>query len=75
MLRELLEESNGVTEYRIFYGPSVPLDRVFAETLGHCPGVTLIPCEGVNDNHLLVRSLLDAGELAGLFPPFVSGAT
>jgi hypothetical protein len=67
-LRWLLAESNGVTEYRIFYNESYQEDREAAEALGHCPGVRLFPQAG--EGHGVVFTMADSGALSGLIDPF-----
>ena len=42
-LTELLRESNGVTEYRIYYNESHEVDRIAAERVAGCPGVKFVP--------------------------------
>lgn len=68
MLRELMSEPNGVTEYDVHYSRRLRLDRDFAEALDGLDGLRLI----LNDahGHLMIRGLMETGELATLFPPY-----
>lgn len=68
MLADLMQESNGVTEYEIHYPDDVVDDKRFAETFAGYPDTTLV----VNNNydHLLMRGLLMDNLLPDILPPF-----
>jgi len=68
LLKDLMDESNGVTQYDIYYSVDEPKDKRFAEALQNYPGVTLIRRD--EHGHLMIRGLLKSGELPTLFPPF-----
>ncbi len=70
LLKGLLAEDNGVTDFDIYYAPEVEDDRVFAETFDGFPRTRLIPCEGYGHN--VMRKMLQTDELARLMPEFVS---
>lgn len=72
MLHALMRDSNGVTEYDIYYANSVERDRIFAETFGDCDKVRLVERE---HGHLMLRGLLNTGELQEILPPFKEAAT
>lgn len=65
MLHELMLNPNGVTEYEIFYDPKVEDDRTFAETFRDCEGVNFYER---NHGHLMLRGLLNTGELLEILP-------
>lgn len=72
LLMDLMDDSNGVTEYDIIYSRKEPEDKLFAESLQGYPGVRLIHLE--EHGHLIITGLLQNGELPKLFPPFQAAA-
>ncbi len=72
LLRDLMAEPNGVTEYELFYSNQEPKDVKFAETLRHVPGLTLHRRDAFG--HMMIRGLLQSGELMRLLPPFLPAA-
>jgi hypothetical protein len=78
VLKDILSETNGTTEYCIHYATTNVRDRAFAEYLAECPGVVLVPYKGESighSDHNVVQSLMDTGEIRELFPPFVPSIT
>jgi hypothetical protein len=71
MLRELMMDHNGVTEYDIYYSPDHEKDKAFAEFFDGCPGTTL---QARNHGHLMLRGLLNSGEMQEMLPPFIEAA-
>ena len=67
MLHELMLDPNGTTEYDIFYDPAVEDDRTFAETFNDCSGVSMFERA---HGHLMLRGLLNTGELTQVLPEF-----
>ena len=67
-LAALLAEGNGRTEYRLYYCRNCARDRIHAERLARCPGVSLHPQPGNKHN---VVDILD--NLGGLEEIFSSG--
>lgn len=75
ILRDLLTDWNGITDYHIYYSPTVEMDRRFAETLAECPHVILHPSSHPMDNHMLMRQMANRGDLEAIFPPFLGVET
>lgn len=70
VLRDLMDEPNGVTEYDVFYSETEARDKRFAEAVGEFSGVTL---HQRNDHgHMMIRGMMQTGELTGLFPALKS---
>lgn len=67
LLLDMMDEPNGVTEYDIFYSNEEDRDRRFAEALKDYPGVTLHLRD--DHGHMMIRGLMQSGELPTLFPP------
>lgn len=67
MLHELMLDSNEVTEYEIFYSPDVEDDKGFAETFADCDNTKLLQRD---HGHLMLRGLLNTGELLEILPEF-----
>ena len=68
LLMDLMDDSNGVTDYDIHYSHQLAEDKLFAESLRNYPGVRMIHNE--EHGHLMIRGLLQNGDLPKLFPPF-----
>jgi len=68
LLKDLMDDSNNVTEYDLYYSCQEPVDEVFAKSLEGYPGVRLVHLE--EHGHLMTTGLLESGELPKLFPPF-----
>lgn len=68
LLVDLMKDSNGVTEYDIYYSKLEAADERFAKALEGFPGVRLIHRE--EHGHLMIRGLLQSGELPKVLPPF-----
>lgn len=68
LLKDLLLDRNGVTEYDIWYSREVEEDRIFAETFEGYPDTTLITRDEYG--HSMMRMLLETGEMAQMIPPF-----
>lgn len=66
--RDLLQDSNQVTEYRLFYNEEFEKDRQSAEQLMDCPGVKLFPQSG--SGHLVISTMASAASLRNLLVPF-----
>lgn len=78
---EMLKNSNGKTEYRLYYIPSNLTDSFVHELLEDTPGAVSLPIEAPPDyphmydpgwDHLVLPVLKAKGELKDLFPPFAS---
>jgi hypothetical protein len=69
-LRPLLESSNGVTRYHVYYNESSTADREAAQRLRDCPGVELHAEQG--EGHGVIVHLVKMGKLKGLMPEFVA---
>ena len=72
-LIDLLRNSNGVTEYRIYYNEFHDPDRIAAELLSKCPSVRLFPLP--EDHHFSAVTLDSLGLLDTLLPSFESVPT
>jgi len=71
MLHGLMMDANGVTEYDIYYSPEVEQDVAFARFFGECPNTRLVERE---HGHLMLRGLLNSGEMHEMLPPFREAA-
>lgn len=72
LLVDLMLESNGITEYDIYYSRKLPMDQLFAESLEGYDGVNLVHKEEYG--HDMISGLLNNNELPDLFPPFKPAA-
>lgn len=72
LLRELMRDANGVTEYDIYYSREVEKDRDFAETFAGYPSTTLHTRDEYG--HSMMRMMLDSGEIMEMIPPFRAAA-
>jgi hypothetical protein len=70
-LLERMSTGNGVTQYEIAFATDNKRDRIFAEMLAGCPGVTLHPYDGCEGTHFLLHYLAEKGLLRSVFPAFV----
>lgn len=68
LLVDLMKDANGVTDYDIYYSNNEAKDLKFARALEHTPGVNLIRKD--EHGHMMIRGLLQSGELPRLLPPF-----
>jgi hypothetical protein len=70
---ERLSNSNGTTEYRLYYVPSNEPDSFVHRHLSKCPGTVSCPIEPMPGwSEHMILSILDArDELPSLFPPLV----
>ena len=68
MLRELMEDANGKTEYDLYYSTEIEKDAIFAETFNETPDTRLVVRNG--HGHLMLRGLLNSGELQEILPDF-----
>jgi hypothetical protein len=78
LLKELLSDGTGETEYFIHYAATNHQDRAFAEYFAKCPRVVLLPYEepsGDNWDHNIIQTMMDNGDIGQLFPEFVAAAT
>lgn len=66
-LRHLLRDSNGTTEFKLYYNKSCGPDHFVAQSLAVCPGVRLYPQEG--SGHLVVWELLEKNMLSEAMVP------
>jgi hypothetical protein len=69
-LLERMSTSNGVTQYEIAFATANKRDRLFAEMLAGCPGVTLHPYDECGGTHFLLHYLAEKGLLKSVFPAF-----
>jgi hypothetical protein len=69
LLRDLMAEPNGVTQYDLYYSNQEPKDVRFAEALCDAPGLTLHRRDAFG--HMMIRGLLQSGELPRLMPRFL----
>ena len=67
LLVHLMAEHNGVTDYEIYYSNEEPKDVRFAEALQDHPGVKTFRKD--EHGHMMIRGLLQTGELPKMFPP------
>lgn len=72
LLLDMMDDSNGVTEYDIFYSEEEERDKRFAQALKEYPGVQLH--ERNNHGHMMIRGMMQSGELPNLFPPLKGAA-
>lgn len=72
LLVDLMADSNGKTVYDIYYSHQLELDKIFAESLQHTPGVSLVHVK--EHGHLMMSGLMRTGVLPTLFPPFKASA-
>ncbi len=72
MLRDLLSEGNGATEYRIYFSVDNDVDTQIAEQIGDCPGVMLYPLTDVDreSSRAIMPWLAKTGQLSSIFPAF-----
>lgn len=68
LLVDMMDVSNGTTEYEIYYSRQFPEDQLFAESLQNYPNVRLNHI--YEHGHMMITGLLESGELVNLFPPF-----
>lgn len=68
MLRELMSDGNGTTEFDIYYSTEIEKDATFAQTYEGLPGVRTVIRNG--HGHLMLRGLLNSGELQEILPDF-----
>lgn len=73
LLAELMKTDNGVTDYDIFYSRDIETDKVFAETFDGYARVNLVTRE--EHGHLMMRGLLNTGELQEILPEFAEAET
>lgn len=72
LLVDLMAEHNGVTDFEIYYSQDEPKDVRFAEALQNHPGVQTFRKDEYG--HLMIRGLLQSGELPKMLPPHKSAA-
>lgn len=65
-LKELMQQHNGVTEYRLYFNNRHARGRLAAESLAACPGVHLYPQDG--NGPFVIADMVRAGELEGMLP-------
>jgi hypothetical protein len=71
-LRDQLLTHNGVTEFELGFADENRADRLFAETMSDCPGVTVRPYEGYGATHFLMTALVNNGKFRAMLPPLAS---
>lgn len=68
-LRERLQQSNGITQYEIWYAHKNYHDRLFAEQIHDCSGVTVHAHPKYGSTHFLLDRMVLNGEFQPLIPP------
>lgn len=72
LLKELMSDDNGVTEYDIYYSREQPKDKVFAESFEGYPRTRLFTRD--EHGHQMLRGLLFSGEIHEILPEFREAA-
>ncbi len=67
-----LATPNGKTSYEVCFSSLNELDAAFAQRLGACPDVTLVPKTEFGGEHGVMAELLARGDLARSLPAFVA---
>lgn len=68
LLKDLMVDSNGVTDYDLYYSREQEADRIFAETFEGYPQTRLITRD--EHGHQMLKGLLNSGELVEILPEY-----
>lgn len=68
LLKELLKDPNGVSEYDVYYSRDIAEDCEYAESFIGYPSVNLITRD--DHGHQMMRVLMETGELAQMMPEY-----